>query len=420
MRQPDRPRITPTTWFVVTAVLGFPIGAAAVALAATRLASLQYRTMPVLAANHLVTLGWGTMVAFGSLNQLLPAAAGVRASPDRFVRAQFALYVLGLLSLIAGFLIDIPALLIGGGSAVVVSAMLFLTSAATVLWRRTRWIPVLSFVVAALVCLAAVFVWGLLFVLNWRFQFWRFLLTPEGLVVHLVLGLVGWFTLLIVGVSYYLLPRFSGASVPARPRVVLWGLVSGIGLVITGSFTAHVVVRAGWLVIAAAGLVYTRDLATQLRAWHPRARDISRVHWQLLAWETATLSLGIAASAVGILPGDVRRWGVAGVSLFLLGWVTPAITGQAYKVTPFLMWYYRFGVGIPAIEVPRLEAPYWPPHGPVTLLLLSGGAFLISLGVLLGNPRVSVAGGPAFFAGACMFSYVLGYSWVGKQMRRSA
>ncbi len=418
MREPDRPRITPATWFVVAAVLGFPVVAAAVALAAPRLASLQYRTMPVLAANHLVTLGWGTMVAFGSLNQLLPAAAGVRASPDRFARGQFALYLVGLLLLIAGFLRDITALLIGGGTAVVVSAMLFLTSAATVLRRRTRWIPVLSFVVAALLCLAAAFVWGLLFVLNWRFQFWRFLLTPEGLVVHLTLGLVGWFTLLIAGVSYYLLPRFSAASVPSRPRAVLLGFASGIGLVTTGVFTAHLVVRMGWLIIAAAGWVYARDLAGQLRVWHPRTRDITRVHWQLLTAEAAILSLGIAAGALGILPGEIRRWGIAGVSLFLLGWVTPAITGQAYKVTPLLMWYYRFGVGMPAMEVPRLEAPYWPPHALATLLLLSGGALLISLGVLLAHAGVSLAGGLSFFAGACLFSFVLGYSWVGTQMRR--
>lgn len=420
MSQPERPRLVPATWFLLVAVLSFPFTAGAVALAAPRLATLHYRTMPVLAANHLVTLGWGTMVAFGSLNQLLPAAAGVRSLPDRSVRAQFALYLLGVLLLVGGFLSERSLPMIGGGTAIVASAAIFLVSAATVLRRRTRWLPVLSFVAAALVSLAAVLVWGLLFVLNWRFQLWRFLVTPEGLVVHLILGLVGWFTLLIAGVSYYLLPRFSGAVVPVRPRVVLWGLAIGIGLVIAGTFTIPKVARAGWLLIAAAGLVYARDLAWQLRAWHPRTKDLTRVHWQLLAVEAAILGLGVAAGALGVLAGDVRRWAVAGVSLFLLGWVTPAITGQAYKVTPFLMWYYRFGKGMPALEVPRLEAPYWPPYAPATLPLLGGGAMAISLGILLAAPLISLAGGLAFFAGACAFSYVLGYSWVGGMQWRSA
>ncbi len=420
MTQPERPRITSATWFLLTALLGFPLTAAAGALAAPQHASSHYRTMPVLAANHLLTLGWGTMVAIGSLNQLLPAAAGVRSISDRSVRAQFVLYALGLLMLLVGFLTETSALSIGGGSAIVGSAVIFLVSASTVLRQHTRWLPTLSFVAAALMCLATAFVWGLLFVLNWRYQFWRFLLTPGGLAVHLVLGLVGWFALLIVGVSYYLLPRFCKVPVPVRAKAVLWGLVSGIGIVVIGAFTAHVVFRVGWFLIAASGWVYAGDLFSQLRAWRPRTRDITRTHWQLLAWETALLSLGIAAGAVGILPGEIRRWAVAGISLFLLGWVTPAITGQAYKVTPFLMWYFRFGLGMSALEVPRLEAPYWPPYAPGTLLLLGAGAGLISLGVLLANATIGLTGGLAFFAGACLFSYVLGYSWVGKQLWRSA
>ncbi len=75
-------------------------------------------------------------------------------------------------------------------------------------------------------------------------------------------------------------------------------------------------------------------------------------------------------SAVDALPGDRLRWGIAGVTFFLLGWMTLAVTGQAYKVTPFLMWYYRFHLGLPAIEVPRLAAPYWPRTALALVVLL--------------------------------------------------
>ncbi len=419
MTQPDRPRTTPATWFLITAVLAFPLVAGSVALAAPQLAALHYRTMPVLAANHLVTLGWGTMVAMGSLNQLLPAAAGARALPEGSVRTQFFLYAFGLLVLVAGFLMDTSALLIGGGSAVMGAAVIFLISAFTVLRRRTRWLPVLSFVITALLCLAAVTVWGLLFVLNWRFQFWKFLLTPGGLAVHLALGLVGWFAVLVAGVSYYLLPRFGGRPVPVRAKSVLWSLVFGIALVSAGVFASPVVLRAGWLLIAVAGCVYVMDLLRMLRAWRPSSKDITRTHWHVLALETVLMSLGLAAGALGILPGEMRRWAVAGVSLFLLGWVTLAITGQAYKLTPFLMWHYRFGRGLSALEVPRLKAPYWPPPGLATLLLLGIGAILISVAVLVANPKIGLAGGIAFFAGACVFSYLLGYSWLSRLVRAS-
>lgn len=420
MSEPDRPRITPAAWFLAAAVLGLPVVAAAVAFAAPRLASMQYRSMPVLAVTHLVTLGWGTMVAMGSLNQLLPAAAGVRWLPGRSVRAQFPLYSFGVAVLVAGFLADVNALMVAGSGAVVASVAVFLASASGVLRRRTRWLPALDFVVAALACLLSVTVWGLLFVLNWRYQFWKFLLTPGGLNVHLVLGLVGWFALLIVGVSYYLLPRFAGAPVSVRTNTVLWGFVCGIALVLTGAFVSRPVLRAGYVLIAIAGGAYTVDLLRMLRAWRPKSKDITRVHWLVLAVETALLSFGLAAGALGILPGEMRRWAVAGVSLFLLGWVTLAITGQAYKVTPFLMWHYRFGRGLLPLEVPRLEAPYWPAEAFTTLLLMGGGAILISLGVLLASQTVSASGGVAFLAGACIFAYLLGYSWEPRLWARAA
>ena len=54
-----------------------------------------YGSLPVLAANHLVTLGWGTMVAVGALHALLPAAAGVRQDVPRIVPWQFGIHRCG-------------------------------------------------------------------------------------------------------------------------------------------------------------------------------------------------------------------------------------------------------------------------------------------------------------------------------------
>src|SRR3989304_84302 len=89
--RPNRPIMTRANLFLAAAILGFPVVAAFVAVAAPRLPLLQHRSMPVLAANHLVTLGWATMVALGALQQLLPAAAGVRRDPSAVGTLQFVL-----------------------------------------------------------------------------------------------------------------------------------------------------------------------------------------------------------------------------------------------------------------------------------------------------------------------------------------
>lgn len=388
MIHPDRPFVTRSGLFLVAAVLGVPAVAAAVAVAAPMLAALQPRAMPVLAANHLVTLGWGTMVAMGALHQLLPAAAGVRREPPPAVTAQFAVHLLGV--------------------------AIFLWLAAGTLRRRTRWLPVLGFATFALACLGAAVGWGLLLVLNWRFAFWKAALLPAGLAVHLALGLLGWFAGLVIGVSYYLLPRFAGTGdLAARwQRMVLICLTAAVTAVALGALLAPVLVRAGLLLAGAAGLLYAADIFRIVRAWRPGRPDITRAHWWVLLFETVLLSLGAWAWALGLLPGQGMRWGVAGVALFLLGWVTLAIAGQGYKVTPFLMWYYRFHLGLAPLEVSRLEAPYWPWVGVPPFVLLAAGGLLIPLGVVLASPPVSLAGGLAFFAGACAYAFVLGYSWL--------
>lgn len=413
-------RITPAVLFFVAAVLGFPVTAAFVALAAPLLVGGFLRVPPVLTANHMMTLGWGTMVALGALNQLLPAAAGVRRENGRSAIVQFVLYLPGVLALAAGFWTQSSVLLIGGASAVVAAVLVHLATALTILLKRTRWLPTLDYITCALLSLAGVTIWGLLFVLNWRFAFWPFLLRAEGLLVHLILGLIGWFGLLTTGVSYYLLPRFAGRDTGTRPRRVLLVLAAGVLVAITGAFTGRSLRSAGLLLLASGGMFYALDLRSLLLAWRPRGRDITHVHWLIILIQTVVLSMGLAAGALGLLPGDGRRWTAAGITMFLLGWLTLAISGQAYKVSPFLLWHYRFGKGMAALDVPRLEAPYWPREAvPVVVLLASAGP-LIAAGILTGAPWVATVGAAAFFAGACVFAYLMGYSWLLKPRKRTS
>jgi len=410
--QPDRPRLNRSGLFLIAAVLLFPVVAAFVAIAAPKLAALQHRSLPVLTANHLVTLGWGTMVALGALHQLLPAAAGVRHEPSRLVAWQFVIHVGGVISLAAGFWSRQTGALIAGGTAVVSSILISAGTAWWVLARRTRWHWPLTYITIAVVGLVAATAWGLLLSLNWRFGFWKALLLPVGLEVHLTLGLIVWFAFLITGVSYYLLVRFTAHRTldDTRVRPVFVLLLAGSAAVLSGAGVHPLLLRAGPCILGGAGVLYFDDLRRFIRAWG-RALDVTRAHWQLIALETLVLSAGLIAYGHTAL-ADTTRWIVAGVSLFLTGWVTLAITGQAYKVTPFLMWYYRFALGMAAYDVPRLDAPYWPGTALPPLILLGAAGPLISLGVLLGAVWVSAAGGAAYFLGACLFSWLLGYSWL--------
>jgi hypothetical protein len=398
---------------ILAAMIIFPIAGGFVAAAAPRLVVLQHRSMLALAATHLVALGWGTLVAMGALHQMLPAAVGVRRDLSPLIPAQLAVHAAGVAALVAGFVAGSHLLLIAGGAAITLSIAVLVAVMADVLRRRRRALPVLPYVAAAVVCLAGAAAWGLLIAINWKITFWPALLRAPGLGVHLSLGLIGWFALLIVGVSYYLLPRFAGLrEAPGRPGLIFALLGGGLLALITGASVRPTLVRAGLLLIGVGGLIYAGDLLVLIRAWRTRALDITRAHWWVLTGETAALGIGSLAWALGLLPGEGLRWAIAGVSLFLLGWTTLAITGQVYKVTPFLMWYYRFHLGMSAYEIPRLEAPYWPRAGLPSFGLLAVAAPLVALGVLCRSPALATAGGLAYSAGSALFSLMLGYSWL--------
>jgi hypothetical protein len=158
--------------------------------------------------------------------------------------------------------------------------------------------------------------------------------------------------------------------------------------------------------------VYAADLVGLVRAWPARPRDLTRVHWIVMIAETLALSAIAVAWSGGLLPGRGVRWGVAAGVLFLLGWVTLAITGQAVKVTPFLMWHYRYHRGLTAHDIPRLEAPYWPRGSGIMLAVLAAGAPLMAAGVLLAQPTLAGAGGILFALGAVAVAALLAYSWL--------
>jgi hypothetical protein len=391
----------------------FPVAGIAVALAAPEVALLRHRSPTGLAANHLVTLGWATAVAIGVLTQLLPAAAGVRREAGGRPARHLALHLTGLAMMVGGVLYGAHGATAVGGLIVTGGILVFVVDAAAVLRRRTRTLPVLPYVAGALICLVATVIWGVVLAENRRHLFSPALLA-RGLSVHVALGLIGWFGLLIVGMSYYLVPRFAGVRDAERMHAtgVGVGLVVGLALAVAGAAASSVVARIGLLVLGGTGLVYAGDLIRLLRAWSARPRDLTRAHWIVMVAETLALSVTSVMWSLGLLPGTGVRWGVAAGVLFLLGWVTLAITGQAVKVTPFLMWYYRYHRGLTAYEIPRLEAPYWPRGSGAILAVLAVSAPLLSAGVLLARPLLASAGGVLFALGAWGIAALLAYSWL--------
>lgn len=415
------PGMTPAALFPAAACLLLPAAGLAVAAASGVVAAGGWRSYGVLAVNHLLTLGWGTLVALGSLHQMFPAILGVSSKPGRPAAAHFAFTALGVITVLTGFAAASPPWVAVGGVALVVSVGAFWGILARLVPRRRRWPPPATGVAASLGYLFLTVLWGALMALNWNFRFWPALYTQLGLGVHAALGLVGWFVQLVVAVSYYLLPRFTGVRTVPESRVLplLAALNTSVVLfVLAAAFGASAPARLGAAVLSGVGFAYVVDLTRFLRGARQQAPDLTNWHWWAIAAQTLLAASAGILWAAGLLPAEGYRLAAATAVLVLCGWVSLAIMGQLYKVTPFLMWYYRYARGLSAYEVPRLPAPYFPWWGVLAFALTVAGSTGLPAAVLLGTARLAPWFGGLFAAGCVVYAAGLSFSWIASVLAR--
>ncbi len=420
--------------------LGLPAVAALLIQAAPRLASGLATTAPVFALTHAATLGWGSLTAMGAAYQMSQTLLGRRLGGERWIGWQLGAFALGSALLVGGFHRSDWRLLASGGTLVTASAWLFFV----LIWRTARqlrrerlaatppadlpdaalrrrapggrdtarYVHGLAMAVAT-TCFALVTAWGLLLAFSLRYPFWPGLhVQYRGLIVHAALGLVGWFGLLVVGVSYRLVPLVHGVREASERRglAVVGLLVAALAAAVTGALASALwLVRLGAALLLPALTLYAVEVHHLLSRRRRRTPDLNVDHWwAVLAYGFALGLLAMAWALGWPLP---RQAAAAAGVLALGGWVTQAILGQLYKVTPFLMWHYRaFIPDVLAIaNLPRLYAPR---AGRFGLWATNLGTALVATGIWLRAPAPAVIGAWAFAAGSVAVSWLLGYSWI--------
>lgn len=406
------------SWFTWTAVgVAFPVLGLLLVRAAGLLARGAYEQWPVLAATHVATLGWVTMTIMGAAAQMAPALLGARVWAERTVPWLYGLVALSVTAVVVGFARGALDSVAAGGAGVTVASWWFLVLVVSTMRSAGPKRTVVSpHIPVALICFALVLIWGTLLAANLRWGFWPALLFGHrGLVVHLTLGLGGWFGMMVVGTFYRLVPLVHGARVadPRRGWVILaLGVLAIVGTLTGIAAGAPMILHIAGL-LAAAGLgLFSWEVLHVLAHRRNRAPDLNVSHWHAVVAYSLILACVGGGWGVGWLRTDPPdRLGEAVVVLFLLGWVTQAVIGQLYKITPFLMWYYR--ATIPdVLAIPRQPAPYNPPLGRFVLWLSNVGVIIVSVGIWFGVGRVTQGGAALIAAAAWILAYLLAYRWV--------
>ena len=340
------PISVPYRFFLTAPVFGV---AAGLILALMGPAAFESRWSPgALAMTHLIVVDFMLQAMCGSLLQFVAVVAGANIWRPRLVASVVhPLITAGAVFLATAFLLEAPPLFLAAAVAFSAALGIFLTVMAVALLRtpaRGISIHVLRLAVFGLLVTVALgvvlagtlgldenvqSVWSLLTLIN----------------VHVAWGLGGWALMLVIGVSYLVVPMFQ--LTPSYPvwltRVLPVTLLLVLGLwslqllPFGESQTWQAGVLSAGMLVAAGYAVATLWLQSRRRR---RQADVTLTFWRgamlsLLALAVSWLVF-VAVPKLGEHPRAPVWMGV----LALPGVFLSVIEGMLYKIMPFLNWLH--------------------------------------------------------------------------------
>jgi hypothetical protein len=298
---------------------------------------------------HLIVVDFMLQVMCGSLLQFVAVVAGANIWRPRLVAALVhPLITAGAVFLASAFLLEQQLLFLAAALAFAAALGLFLSVMAVSLLRtpaRGMPIHVLRLAVFGLlvtvvlgVTLAATLglhenlqsVWSLLTLIN----------------VHVAWGLGGWALMLVIGVSYLVVPMFQ--LTPAYPlwltRLLPAGLLLVLGLWSLQRLPGLGEAQAWQAGVLCAGMLLAGVYAA-VTLWLQSRRRRRQADVTLVFWRGAMLSLlvlALSALLFAALPrlGEHARAPLWLGVLALPGLFLSVIMGMLYKIMPFLNWLH--------------------------------------------------------------------------------
>jgi len=230
---------------------------------------------------------------------------------------------------------------------------------------------------------------------------------PLGLLVnvHVAWGLGGWALMLVIGVSYLVVPMFQ--LTPAYPlwltRALPLGLLAVLALwsLQIGAAGGQAQAWQAWVALAGmllAGLYGATTLWLQARR-RRRQIDVTFLYWRVAMGSLIACALSwicfMAWPALGAEPRTALWMGV----LALPGVFLSVIIGMLYKIMPFLNWLHLQRIGDPRTPPPNMKQMI-PEKWMRRQMWMHFAALALLLAAVLWPPLASLAG--LMFAASCV------------------
>jgi len=302
----------------------------------------------MLAITHAFTLGFMASIMLGALFQLLPVTAGISiGKPRLFATINHILHTVGSITLIVGFIINAhilqttAAIFLGSSFTLyfAVFAYYIIKNQQTIETKTTNY--VLNAIKLALFALLITVCLGLLLqtkviglhLIEWDKNFTN---------LHAIWGLNGWVSLLIMAISFQVIPMFHVA-----PEFPLW-MKRYLPKIIFAVLSSLIIVKLipslqFYSVISEYALVVLNGLFTinLLNVLYKRKRKISDS--TINYWRLASISMLICC-LLFVIPENfiplsvLQKLPILLAVLFIFGYVVSVLQGMLLKILPFLVF----------------------------------------------------------------------------------
>lgn len=339
------PPISAPVRFFLTAPLFAILAGILILLSDVQMLSSRY-SVESIAINHSITIGFLSFVMLGALTQMLPVLAGVKISNiEKIAKAGHLFLVVGTLSMVFGLLqsystlILVAALFLGIGFLVMIVSMLI----------GFRTVTIFSASVRALITSLVFAFFIVLMGLHLLYSYGSGNFTDYHLVyanVHSVWAIFGFAGILIIGVSFHILPMFYVAPRFKQfcKQKVVWIISFGLvlWLVLNLFFDSYAIVAKVWV-----ALFFWAFATTVYLKLDARRRPISDV--TVWYWRSAAVFMTLGTFAWAINDFYDEHYIVIVAILIGGGFIFSIMSGMLYKIVPFLVWFHLNAKGYMSI-----------------------------------------------------------------------
>ncbi len=297
----------------------------------------------MLATTHAITLGFMLMVMFGALFQILPVVSGIAIPKVRVLSMWvYISLLLGVALLVSGFALGHHYLLASGALSSLLAFLIFLAGLLTA-FPQMRNTPTSWSIRLAAFGLLVTIGFGVAFIAGWLVPGW-FPDLRGWTNVHLLWGITGWTLLLIMGVSFQIIPMFYVTPDYPKwvsqllPALIILQLITYTLGKLTDLIATDSLMRQMQLVLltitTSSYAVYTLYLLAKRKR---RAVDVT-----VWFWKIAMVSFILAALLMLVIifyQGEyLPQLQLLLIVITLAGFALALITGMLLKIIPFLVW----------------------------------------------------------------------------------